>query len=48
LDKFAEHTFDVVFLDLDMPVMDGMKAARIIKQEYPKAIIIIMTILYLY
>jgi two-component system, NarL family, response regulator DegU len=34
---------NVVLLDIDMPVMDGVKAARIIKDEFPETEIIMLS-----
>jgi CheY-like chemotaxis protein len=34
---------DIVILDLDMPVMDGVEAARQIKDKFPRLKIIAMT-----
>jgi signal transduction histidine kinase/CheY-like chemotaxis protein len=33
LDQLKEHTFDLVFLDIQMPVMDGLTAKEIIRQN---------------
>lgn len=32
-EKLTEHSFDVIFMDLNMPVMDGFQAIDIIRQE---------------
>lgn len=37
------NTFDIVVLDIRMPVMDGLEAARIIHIRWPKCKIIILT-----
>jgi DNA-binding NarL/FixJ family response regulator len=39
----ATHYVDVVVLDINMPVMDGITCARRLKQKYPHIHIIILT-----
>ncbi|MEP3389203.1 MAG: response regulator transcription factor [Reichenbachiella sp.] len=39
----ARHEVDVVVLDINMPVMDGITCARKLKKEYPGIKIIILT-----
>jgi DNA-binding response OmpR family regulator len=43
LQKLREGPFGLVFLDLKMPGMDGMKVLRHIKDEWPKIRVIIIT-----
>jgi len=43
LQKLHEHEFGLVFLDLRMPGMDGMDVLRRIKDNWPKARVIIVT-----
>jgi DNA-binding NarL/FixJ family response regulator len=40
LEMAKKHTPDVLVMDLQMPVMDGLQASSAIKQEHPKAQII--------
>jgi DNA-binding NarL/FixJ family response regulator len=41
--KAREHLPDVVLLDLTMPTMDGLEAARVLKQEFPSIQIVIVS-----
>ncbi|MCX7544929.1 LytR/AlgR family response regulator transcription factor [Marinicella gelatinilytica] len=43
LSLVAEQHPDVVFLDIEMPVMDGMEAAQIISRDFPQTAIIFLT-----
>lgn len=38
-----KHRIDIVFMDIEMPVMNGIQATEIIKQKYPQIKIIIIT-----
>jgi DNA-binding NarL/FixJ family response regulator len=39
-----EHALpDIVIMDFKMPVMDGMKATRLIKQQYPHVKVIVIS-----
>lgn len=40
LEMVKRHAPDVLVMDLQMPVMDGLKASTAIKQEHPQAQII--------
>ncbi|OOQ56847.1 PAS domain-containing hybrid sensor histidine kinase/response regulator [Mucilaginibacter pedocola] len=43
VDKAAEKTYDLIIMDLQMPVMDGFEASAIIKQMQPALPIIAFT-----
>jgi two-component system, LytTR family, response regulator len=40
---FENDTFDAAFLDVDMPVLDGIEAAKLILDINPKCIIVFIT-----
>ena len=43
LDFVANHAVDIAVLDISMPEMNGVEAAKIIKKEYPDTKILILT-----
>ncbi len=40
----AEQQPDVVVMDLQMPVMDGLAATRLIKQQWPAIKVVVLTV----
>jgi len=43
IEMFNEHRPDVIFMDLNMPIMDGTDAIKSIKEINPEAAIIVMS-----
>ena len=43
LEKLEIYSADLILLDIRMPKMDGIEAAKIIKEKYPKIKIIMLT-----
>jgi DNA-binding NarL/FixJ family response regulator len=43
VDRFRQHRPDVTLMDLRMPVLDGIAATRLIRNEFPDARIIALT-----
>lgn len=43
LEMVRRHLPDIVFMDINMPEMDGLTAAATMKETYPKIIVIIIT-----
>ena len=43
LEQLASHIIDIVLLDIEMPIMDGVKTAKLIREQYPQTKIIILT-----
>lgn len=40
----GEHQPDVVVMDLQMPVLDGVEATRLIKRQWPAIKVIVLTV----
>lgn len=43
IEKVKEQPFDIIFMDIKMPVMDGVETYRRIKEIRPKAVVMLMT-----
>ncbi len=43
LDKIATRSVDIVLMDLQMPVMDGMQASEILLEKYPNVKVIVVS-----
>jgi len=43
LEIMAEHTIDLVLLDLHMPAMSGLEVMHIIHKEWPNTVIVVLT-----
>lgn len=43
IDFCKKHPVDIVLMDIQMPVMDGITACRVIKKQYPHIKIIMLT-----
>jgi len=43
IEKVKEEPFDMIFLDIKMPLMNGVETHRRIKQIRPKAVVMMMT-----
>jgi len=43
LEKLERYPFDLLFVDIKMPGMDGLELLEKVKQQYPDAIVIIIT-----
>ena len=43
VDLCAKESFDIIFMDYEMPVMDGMEATKLIVERDPNAVVIFVT-----
>lgn len=44
LEKVAKESYDVILMDINMPVMNGTEATRLIKREFPDIKVIALTV----
>ncbi len=42
--KIRDQSPDMILMDIQMPVMDGLKATQIIKEHWPRIKVVILTI----
>lgn len=40
-----DHNLDVILMDIQMPVMDGIKATELVKNKYPQIKVIMLTVM---
>lgn len=43
IDKYSSSPTDIILMDIEMPLMDGIKTTTLIKNQYPDARILIIT-----
>jgi two-component system response regulator HydG len=43
IERVKEKSFDMIFMDIKMPLMDGVETYRSIKQIRPEAVVVMMT-----
>ncbi|MGY3717469.1 response regulator transcription factor [Sutcliffiella cohnii] len=43
VELYEKHIVDVVLMDIRMPEMNGLEATKLLKKQYPNAIILILT-----
>ena len=43
LDRIREGTYEIVFTDIKMPMMDGLELLETIKRDFPHLEVVIMT-----
>lgn len=46
LNEFRTHSIDIVLMDLEMPIMGGKEALKVISQRYPAVKVIILSMHY--
>ena len=43
LEFFRQKSYDIVFADIEMPFMDGLSLSEMVKEEFPRTKIIIIS-----
>ena len=43
ISQLSTHTPDIIFMDINMPIIDGLKATEIIRNQYPYIKIVVLT-----
>lgn len=43
IEQFGRYQPDLVFMDITMPVMDGITATRTMKEKFPQAVVVMCT-----
>ena len=43
IDKYSSQPTDIILMDIEMPLMDGIKTTELIKNKFPEARILIIT-----
>ena len=46
LDQLKTNDIDIVLLDLDMPIINGQQALKVITKKYPETLVIIISMFY--
>jgi len=46
LNELSDHQIDIVLLDLDMSIISGQQALKIIQKKYPSTLVIIISMFY--
>ena len=44
IEKLKKHVIDIIIMDIEMPELDGIETAKIVKREYPHTKIIVLSL----